>query len=56
MGFKELGEWGQNNQRSGIMIGKPLSPYDNGPNLTYCHHLGGVTVLYTNGSPGAWGV
>ena len=30
-----------------------ISPYDKGPNLTL---LGGVTVLNTNGSPGAWGV
>ncbi len=26
------------------------SPYDKGPNLTYCYHIGGVTHLYTNGS------
>ena len=32
------------------------SPYDKGPILTYCTPPGGVTVLYTNGSPGAWGV
>ncbi len=36
-------------------IYKSHSPYDKGPNLTYCSHLGGVTVLYTNGSPGTWG-
>ncbi len=32
------------------------SPYDKGPILTYCSLPGGVTVLYTNGSPGVWGV
>ena len=32
------------------------SPYDKGPILTYCPPQGGVTVLYTNGKPGAWGV
>ncbi len=38
------------------MYGFSFSPYDKGPILTYCSLPGGVTVLYTNESPGAWGV